>query len=215
MRLAINPWAPVLVAFFPSLVLAQSPPHQTDFPPEEFQARWNVVFDRIGDHAVAIVQGAPKTNGFLVPRQSNEFYYLCGIETPHAYLILNGKDRKATVVLPPRDARLESAEGKVISSTDADLVKQITGAAAVLSSKEMTEEWMRQIARRSRARSSTPARSRWPRATARAANRARKCEHGHHVRPMGRPRVARGPFPIVAQVAISRRRDSKSDPDPR
>jgi Xaa-Pro aminopeptidase len=138
-------WAPLLAAIFPSLLLAQTPPHQTDFPPEEFQARWNVIFDRIGDHGVAIIQGAPKTNGFLVPRQSNEFYYLCGIETPHAYLILDGKTRKATLVLPPRDARLESAEGKVLSSNDAELVKQITGAAVVLSSKEMTEEWMRQI----------------------------------------------------------------------
>ena len=128
--------------------LPTPPPHQTDFPPEEFQARWKVVFDRIGDHAVAIIQGAPKTNGFLVPRQSNEFYYLCGIETPHAYLILDGKDRKATLVLPPRDARLESAEGKVISSSDAELVKKITGVAAVSSTKEMTEEWMRQSDRR-------------------------------------------------------------------
>ncbi len=139
-------WSLLLFVIWPSLLLAQSPPHQTDFPPEEFQSRWNIIFDRIGDHAVAIIQGAPKTNGFLVPRQSNEFYYLCGIETPHAYLILNGKERKATVVLPPRDARLESAEGKVISSSDAELVKQITGAAAVLSSKEMTEESMRNIA---------------------------------------------------------------------
>ena len=138
-------WVPLLVAFFPSLLFAQTPPHQTDFPAEEFQARWNVIFDRIGDHGVAIIQGAPKTNGFLVPRQSNEFYYLCGIETPHAYLILNGKERKATLVLPPRDARLESAEGKVISATDADLVKQITGVSDVLSSKEMTEERLRKV----------------------------------------------------------------------
>ena len=43
------------------------PPYQSDFPPEEFQARWKAVFDRIGDRAVAIVQGAPKANGFLVP----------------------------------------------------------------------------------------------------------------------------------------------------
>ena len=117
------------------MLFAETPPYQTDFPPEEFQARWNVVFDRIGDHAVAIIQGAPKTNGFLVPRQSNEFYYLCGIETPHAYLILDGRDRKATLVLPPRDARLESAEGKVISADDADLVKQLTGVAAVWSTQ--------------------------------------------------------------------------------
>ncbi len=140
-------WALCVFAFYPlpSTLFAQPPPHQTDFPPQEFHARWTTIFDRIGDHGVAFIQGAPKTNGFLVPRQSNEFYYLCGIETPHAYLILDGKSRQATVVLPPRDARLESAEGKVLSSNDAELVKQITGAAAVLSSKDFTEEWMRQI----------------------------------------------------------------------
>jgi hypothetical protein len=32
---------------------AQAPAwNQTDFPPEEFQARWAKVFDRIGDKAV-------------------------------------------------------------------------------------------------------------------------------------------------------------------
>jgi Xaa-Pro aminopeptidase len=129
----------------PSL-FAQAPPYQTDFPPEEFHARWNLIFDRIGDRAIAIVQGAPKANGFLVPRQTNEFYYLCGIETPRAYLILDGKARQATLVLPPRDARLESAEGKVISASDADLVKQLTGVASIWSAKDMTEEKMRQLA---------------------------------------------------------------------
>jgi len=126
-----------------AVVAADSPPVQTDFPPEEFQARWAIVYDRIGDHGVAIIQGAPKANGFLVPRQSNEFYYLCGIETPQAYLVLDGRDRAATLFLPPRDARLESAEGKVISVDDAELVKQATGVASVLSTREMTEETMR------------------------------------------------------------------------
>jgi Xaa-Pro aminopeptidase len=138
-------WPLWLILFCPALLHAEPPPYQTDFPPQEFQVRWNVVFDRIGDHAVAIIQGAPKANGFLVPRQSNEFYYLCGIETPHAYLILDGRNRKATLMLPPRDARLESAEGKVISADDAELVKQCTGVAAVASTKEMTEEKMRQL----------------------------------------------------------------------
>ncbi len=138
-------WAVCLLVLWPSSLSAEMPPHQSDFPPEEFQARWKTVFDRIGDHGIAVIQGVPRTNGFLVPRQSNEFYYLCGIETPHAYLILDGKDRKATLVLPPRDARLESAEGKVISSSDADLVKQITGVSSVLSANEMTEEKMRSL----------------------------------------------------------------------
>jgi len=137
-------WA-VMLVFGPPLLGAPDRPYQTDFPPEEFQARWNAVFDKLGDHAIAIVHGAPKANGFLLPRQSNEFYHLCGIETPHAYLILDGRDRRVTLLLPPRDARLESAEGKIISADDADLVERLTGAQAVASTTSMTEDWMRQL----------------------------------------------------------------------
>ena len=135
----------LVLVFAPSLSWAQSLPYQTDFPPEEFQARWKAVFEKIGDQAVAIVQGAPKANGFLLPRQSNEFYHLCGIEAPHAYLIVDGRDRQVTLLLPPRDARLESAEGKVISADDAELVKRLTGVGSVVSTKVMTEDWMRQL----------------------------------------------------------------------
>ena len=138
-------WPAVMVLLGQPLSGASDLPYQTDFPPEEFQGRWNVLFDKIGDHAIAIVQGAPKANGFLLPRQTNEFYHLCGIETPHAYLILDGRDRRVTLVLPPRDARLESAEGKIISADDAELVKRLTGAQAVASTTSMTEEWMRQL----------------------------------------------------------------------
>ena len=133
----------LVFALAPSSLRAQTPPYQSDFPPEEFQARWKAVFDKIGDHAIAIVQGATQANGFVVPRQSNEFYHLCGIETPHAYLILDGRDRRSTLLLPPRNARLESAEGKVISADDAELVKRITGVGAVASTKTMTEDWLR------------------------------------------------------------------------
>src|SRR5215475_4436238 len=116
--------------------------HQTDFPPEEFRARWEAVFHKIGDQAVAVVQGAPRTNGFVFPRQTNEFYYLSGIETPGSYLLLDGRSRKATLYLPARDARLESAEGKVLSASDADLVKNLTGADEVLSTEAMREGWL-------------------------------------------------------------------------
>ncbi|HXU13984.1 MAG TPA: Xaa-Pro aminopeptidase [Terriglobales bacterium] len=119
-----------------------APYHQTDFPPEEFKARWEVIFDKIGNQAVAVVQGAARTNGFIFPRQSNEFYYLSGIETPGSYLLLDGRTRKATLYLPARDARLESAEGKVLSAGDADLVKRLTGADEVLSTEAMREDWL-------------------------------------------------------------------------
>jgi Xaa-Pro aminopeptidase len=71
--------------------------YQTDFPPEEFKARWAGVFERIGEYAVAVVQGAPMTRGFNYPRQSNSFYYLSGVETPGAYIVLDGRTKRAVL----------------------------------------------------------------------------------------------------------------------
>ena len=129
----------------PIALMAQTPHYQTHFPPEEFRARWTTVFDKIGDRAVAIVQGAPLARGFALPRQSNEFYYLSGIETPGAYLLLDGRTRKVTLILPPRNERLERSEGKVLSADDAELVKQLTGADAVASTRSMAEEWLSEL----------------------------------------------------------------------
>ena len=136
-------WLVVALLALPVTLSAQSALYyQAHFPPAEFQARWQQVFQRIGDSSIAIVQGAPLTNGFTFPRQSNEFYYLCGVETPHAYLLLDGRTRKVTLILPPRNERLERSEGRVLSAADADLAKQLTGADAVLSTEAMTNEWM-------------------------------------------------------------------------
>jgi hypothetical protein len=64
------------IAIAPSPARAEAPsPYQSDFPPEEFQTGWKVIFDRIGHRAVAILQGAPKARGFVVPRQDSEFSY--------------------------------------------------------------------------------------------------------------------------------------------
>ncbi|MEP7272528.1 MAG: aminopeptidase P family protein [Acidobacteriota bacterium] len=131
--------------FVPAAIRAQSPYHQSDFPPEEFKARGQKIFDKIGDRAIALVQGAPLTRGFTMPRQSNEFYYLSGVETPGAYLLLDGRSRKVTLVLPPRNERLERSEGKVLSAEDVDLAKQLTGADFVVSTRSMGEEWLSEL----------------------------------------------------------------------
>jgi Xaa-Pro aminopeptidase len=115
--------------------------YQNDFPPEEFKARWARVYDAIGGEAVAVAQGAPLTNGFQLPRQSNTFYYLSGIETPGSYLVLDGRSRRATLYLPPRNERLERSEGKVLSAADAEQVKALTGADDVRSTTAMAEAW--------------------------------------------------------------------------
>ena len=113
--------------------------YQTDFPAEEFKARHAKVFEQIGANAVAVVQGVSQTEGFTLPRQHNTFYYLCGIETPGAYLLLDGRTKTVTIYLPPRNARLEAAEGRVLSAEDADLVKRIAGVDDVKPMTAMTE----------------------------------------------------------------------------
>jgi Xaa-Pro aminopeptidase len=116
----------VAALFAPAAVSAQY--YQTDFPAEEFKARHAQVLAKIGDNAVAVIQGVHQTEGFTLPRQHNTFYYLSGIETPGAYLLVDGRTKKVTIYLPPRNARLEAAEGRVLSADDGELVKRVSGA---------------------------------------------------------------------------------------
>jgi Xaa-Pro aminopeptidase len=130
--------APVAAFLHAALLFGQSSPwYQTDFPPEEFQGRWQKIYEKIGNNAVALLQGMPQVNGYIFPRQTNEFYYLCGIETPGSYLMLDGRSRKATLFMPPRNRALESAEGRILSADDADLVKKLVGVDDVQSTEAM------------------------------------------------------------------------------
>ncbi len=107
------------------------PKLQTDFPAEEFLERRARVMDAIGDEAIALVQGAPAAPGFRVFRQSNEFYYLTGIEVPHSYLLIDGRARRSLLFLPRRDPRKERGEGRMLGAEDEDAVKQASGVDAV------------------------------------------------------------------------------------
>ena len=98
----------------------------TDFPPEEFAARRAKVYEAIGTDAFAVLQGAPLPS-YTRFRQNNDFYYLCGIEVPHAYLLLDGATKKASLFLPHRNENREKGEGKMLSAEDADEVKKLSG----------------------------------------------------------------------------------------
>ena len=106
---------------------------QTDFSILEFENRRNMIFDAIGENAIALIQSAPSVAGFKVFRQSNTFYYLCGIEEAHAYLLLNGKNRSSILYLPHRDKERELSQGKILSVEDAKLVTELTGINQVRS----------------------------------------------------------------------------------
>ncbi|WP_336516958.1 Xaa-Pro peptidase family protein [Pollutibacter soli] len=111
-----------------TIAFAQDIPLFTsEFTIKEFADRRSRIYDSIGSNAIALIQGAPSPVGYVKFRQSNEFYYLCGIEVPHAYLLLNGSSRTATLYLPHRNAGRERGEGKMLSAEDIDLIKQLSG----------------------------------------------------------------------------------------
>ncbi|MCX6132651.1 MAG: Xaa-Pro peptidase family protein [Ignavibacteriales bacterium] len=122
-----------LLVFSPLVSLAQEgfALFTTDFPPEEFAARRAALYDVIGSSAIAVLQGAPGPAGYVRFRQSNEFYYLSGIEIPHSYLLLDGSTRRATLYLPHRNEGRERSEGKTLIPEEAVTVKQLSGIDAV------------------------------------------------------------------------------------
>lgn len=101
--------------------------YQTDFPKSEFAERRAKIFEKIGKSAIAVIQGAKGTGDFNVFRQSNEFYYLTGVESPHAYLVLDGRNQKSAIYLPHRDVGREQNEGKLLSAEDGELIRELTG----------------------------------------------------------------------------------------
>src|SRR6185437_13958458 len=108
----------------------------TEFPPEEYQARRQKLFHRIGE-AMALLQGAGPVERSEPFRQTNEFHYLCGVEAPQAYLLLDGRDRTTTLGLPRRDERQERSADPGWAAEDAGELRERTGAEAVCAAEEL------------------------------------------------------------------------------
>ncbi len=121
--------------------------YQTDFPAEELRERRGRVLEAIGANAIALVQGAPNVQGFRVFRQSNELYYLTGLETPHAYLLLDGRSGKSHLYLPHRNERRERGEGKTLSAEDGELIRELTGVDEVLGIERLGYQLWRYLLR--------------------------------------------------------------------
>jgi Xaa-Pro aminopeptidase len=78
------------------------------FPPDEFAARRVKLFDRIGD-AVAVVLGTPGPPGEMPFRQNSQFFYLTGVTEPRASVIIDGRTKRTTVYLQPKNDRRDTS----------------------------------------------------------------------------------------------------------
>lgn len=95
---------------------AQAPPPLfTDaLPKQEFAERRARVMQAIGD-GVAVLQGATETAAYERFRQSNQFFYLTGVEVPRAILVIDGRAKSSTLYLMPRNERMERSEGPLLT----------------------------------------------------------------------------------------------------
>ena len=121
-----------------------------DFPAEEFVARRAALARSIGPDAVALVQGAPSPHGYVRFRQTNDAYYLSGVEVPHLYLLIEGGTGRTTLYLPHRNAARERGEGRMLSAEDGEEVLRLTGVQAVFGPELLGEHLGRMVNRSSR-----------------------------------------------------------------
>src|SRR5258705_6849305 len=109
----------------PALSRVEGPPlFSTSLPKEEFAARRAKVLQKIGD-GVAVMQGATETASYEKFRQSNQFYYLTGVEAPRAILVMDGRAKSTTLFLNPTNEQMERSEGPLLGPGAA--AEQLTG----------------------------------------------------------------------------------------
>jgi len=131
-------WKLSLLVLAAALPAAAQPPLFTDsLPREEFAERRARLMERIG-HAVAVLQGATEDAAYVKFRQNNDFFYLTGVETPRAIVLVDGRDKSTTLYLPPRNERYELSEGpQLVPGSEA---VKLTGIARVADRAEFTED---------------------------------------------------------------------------
>jgi Xaa-Pro aminopeptidase len=96
----------LLLAALALAPLAAQPVITDVFPPAEYAARRARVMAAIGD-GVAILQGTTERPGEQPLRQSNQFFYVSGVVEPRAILVIDGRAKRSTLFLNPRNERRE------------------------------------------------------------------------------------------------------------
>lgn len=102
-----------------------------------YRDRRGRVLEAIGTNAVAILQGGPKGYSHDKFRQDNDFYYLSGVESPHAYLVLDGRDGRSILFLPRQSQKRIENEGPLLSANDPEVAAEESGFDEVAGVEEI------------------------------------------------------------------------------
>ena len=135
--------------------IAQPPLFTDSLPKEEFAERRARLMERIGD-GIAVVQGATEDAAYVKFRQNNQFFYLTGVESPRAIVMIDGRTKMTTLYLMPTNERAERGEGPLLAPGD-EAVK-LTGIARVVDRVEFASDLKKLGQRGARALHAVPAR---------------------------------------------------------
>lgn len=107
-----------------------------DFTADELAERRQRLATEIGPGAHLLVPGAaPVPTDF--PTQDANFYYLCGMETSHSYLLIEGGSGRTQLFLPSRDT-IPGEPHNRLGFEDARLITERLGIGEVAATTELT-----------------------------------------------------------------------------
>ncbi|HUZ81407.1 MAG TPA: aminopeptidase P N-terminal domain-containing protein [Gaiellaceae bacterium] len=104
---------------------------------DELRRRRQRLLEQLPPDALVLLRGAVPGVASRRFRQSNEFYYLVGIEVPGAYLLLDARTGRSSVYLPHRNERRERSEGQILACEDAGHVLELTGVLSVAGPEQL------------------------------------------------------------------------------
>ncbi|MFN0244904.1 MAG: aminopeptidase P N-terminal domain-containing protein [Planctomycetota bacterium] len=87
---------------------------------------------------VLVVRGMPETRDYARFEQDKTFWYLTGIDSPNATIVVDVASKKEMLFLPKANAMLESWDGEMMDASDA-WVRDVTGIADVRAASELVD----------------------------------------------------------------------------
>ena len=109
----------------------RNPFYRGTYSREALESRRRSVGQSMVQGEIAVLTGAAASGAVDLFRQFNDFYYLTGTEVPHSYLVIAGRSGRSTLFLEGCDERTERSEGPMLSLTDEELIRNLTGIEAV------------------------------------------------------------------------------------
>ena len=110
------------------------------FTQQEYGDRRRRLAAELENDSVAVLAGRIDTGAFDIFRQNNELFYLCGVDVPQTYLLIEGQAGNSTLYLPGRDANMERSEGAVLNSDDPDSARVETGVEHVRNYDQLAKD---------------------------------------------------------------------------